>query len=430
MDMNSRNQYLKALIYKNDGYFNKSKKEKKIILDQYCKNTGLNRKYVIEKIKKKHYLKTTGDIKNRPKKGRKEFYDKRVVIELVKLWKIFSKPCSERLKSSIKDELDRLIRFNEIKCSEEVKNKLMKISKRTIDNKLKKTKEDERIRNKYGKNESGKINRLLYQQIPVKIFSEQDKYKVGNAEIDLVEHCGNSSAGEFVNTLSNADIATCWWEGDAFMGKGQFAVWQALKRQIERLPFELKEIHSDNGTEFINYHLLNYTKEINIGFSRSRPNKKNDNCLVEQKNYTHVRSVVGYCRYDTEIELNLINDIYRNELRLYKNFFQPVIRIKEKTRINGKIHRKYEEAKTPYQRVLESEEISQEKKDELTKIYDKLNPAELKRNLDKKLSKLYMIYQQKQSRIKNQLKVEEAQKLQESENDFGQVFKLQNEYIN
>ena len=130
-------------------------------------------------------------------------------------------------------------------------------------------------------------------------------------------------------------------------------------------------------------------------FSRSRPNKKNDNCFVEQKNWTHVKKYVGYLRYDTKEELKILNDLYRNELRLYKNFFQPVIKLVLKERIGGKIHRKYDIPKTPYQRVMESKEVPKEKKEELKKIYKSLNPAELKKAIDRKLDFLYKAYQKK-----------------------------------
>jgi len=219
---------------------------------------------------------------------------------------------------------------------------------------------------------------------------------LGNIQTDLIEHCGQSARGEYINTVSNTDIATGWWEGEAIMGRGQIPTQEGLDRARKRFPFDWREIHSDNGTEYINAHLFKYTEKENLRFSRSRPNKKNDNCFVEQKNWTHVKKFVGYLRYDTQEEQEILNGLYRNELRLYKNFFQPVIKLKEKVRIGGKIHRKYETAKTPYQRVMESKEVSKEKKQELKKIYETLNPAELKRAIDRKLDLLYKAYQKKQ----------------------------------
>jgi hypothetical protein len=291
---------------------------------------------------------------------------------------------------------ERLKELGEMNCSKEVLDKLRKISAKTIDRKLKHQKEIERIRKKYQK----KVHPLLYQKIPVKLSDEWDRSQLGNIQTDLIEHCGQSARGEYINTISNTDIATGWWEGEAIMGRGQIPTQEGLDKARKRFPFEWKEIHSDNGTEYINAHLFRYTQQEGLGFSRSRPNKKNDNCFVEQKNWTHVKKYVGYLRYDTKEELEIINDLYQNELRLYKNFFQPVIKLISKERVGGKIHRKYDIPKTPYQRVMKSKEVSEEKKQGLKKIYESLNPAELKRIIDRKLNLLYKAYQKKNKSIK------------------------------
>jgi hypothetical protein len=391
MDMQSRNQYLRALIEKR-GYLLKSKKEKSKLLDEYCKTTGQNRNYVIRKIRKGAYLKSGFG-----KRRRKEYYDGYVKEALVKIWQIFDYPCGQRLEAILKAGMaERLKELGEMNCSKEVLDKLRKISAKTIDRKLKHQKEIERIRKKYQK----KVHPLLYQKIPVKLSDEWDRSQLGNIQTDLIEHCGQSARGEYINTISNTDIATGWWEGEAIMGRGQIPTQEGLDKARKRFPFEWKEIHSDNGTEYINAHLFRYTQQEGLGFSRSRPNKKNDNCFVEQKNWTHVKKYVGYLRYDTKEELEIINDLYQNELRLYKNFFQPVIKLISKERVGGKIHRKYDIPKTPYQRVMESKEVSEEKKQGLKKIYESLNPAELKRVIDRKLNLLYKAYQKKNKSIK------------------------------
>lgn len=389
MDLMSRSQYLKTLIQRH-GYLLKSKKQKSLILDEYCKNTGQNRKYVIWQIRKGKYLQYTVPNKQK-RRNRKEYYDNAVKLALIHCWEIFDYPCGQRLEPLLKQEVDRLRSLGELKCSEEVAIKLKKISFRTIDEKLKHQKEVEGLRKRYHK----KNNPLLYQKIPIKLSTEWDRSQFGNIQIDLVEHCGQSTRGEYICTLSSNDIATGWWEGTAIMGRGQCRTFEALIWLKERYPFAWKEIHSDNGSEFINSHLFRYIQKEGLGFSRSRPNKKNDNCFVEQKNWTHVRKFVGYLRYDTQEELEILNDLYRNELRLYKNFFQPVIKLISKERVGGKIYRKYEGAKTPYQRVMESEEISAEIKKEIEKIYESLNPAQLKRDIEMKLDRLYKSYQKK-----------------------------------
>ena len=179
------------------------------------------------------------------------------------------------------------------------------------------------------------------------------------------------------------------------MGKGQDPTFKALKKIRKRTPFSWKGIDSDNGPEFINYHLINYCEKENLEFTRSRPNKKNDNAYIEQKNWTHVRKIVGYLRYDTDQELILMNSLYEKELRLYKNFFSPVMKLKEKERIGGRVKRKYDTPKTPYQRLLGSGQVSDEKKKELEAIYRSLNPAELKRKIDEKTRRLYTVYEKK-----------------------------------
>ena len=192
------------------------------------------------------------------------------------------------------------------------------------------------------------------------------------------------------------------------MGRGQERAQQALAQTRLRYPFPWHEVHSDNGTEFINWHLYRYCGEEHLAFSRSRPYKKNDNCLVEQKNWTHVRKCIGYLRHDTEEELNILNNLYRNELRLFKNFFQPVMKLVLKERAGGRIHRKYDTPATPYARVMASPEISHDVKTRLQFLYESLNPAALKRAIDEKLNLLYRTYRAKNSLS---LKVEPMKKL-------------------
>ena len=179
------------------------------------------------------------------------------------------------------------------------------------------------------------------------------------------------------------------------MGKGQDPTFKALKKIRKRTPFRWKGVDSDNGPEFINYHLINYCEKEDLEFTRSRPNKKNDNAYIEQKNWTHVRKTVGYLRYDTDKELALVNSLYENELRLYKNFFSPVMKLIKKERVAGKLKRQYDIPKTPYQRLMGSGQISEEKKKELQIIYRSLNPAELKRKIEEKTHKLYQLYEEK-----------------------------------
>ena len=218
---------------------------------------------------------------------------------------------------------------------------------------------------------------------------------MGFQEVDLVSHCGGNSSGQFAHTVSLTEISSGWWEGEGIMSKGQLQTLTSLKQMRKRTPFDWLGIDSDNGGEFINHHLLRYCQSESLEFSRSRPNYKNDNAYIEQKNWTHVRQVVGYARYDSQQEIECLNDLYRHELRLYKNFFLPQMKLKSKTRIDGQLKRKYEKAKTPYQRLLDSAQLSEKQTATLKETYHHLNPAQLKRQIEKKLFKLHLLYQHK-----------------------------------
>lgn len=401
MDMHSRNQYLKQL--RREYLKTKPKKQRGKLLNEAEKRTGLERKYLIKKLKVKSNL----DKLPSERKRRKAFYGNQVRTALVQVWRIFDYPCGQRLEPLLKNEVGGLRKLGELICTDETAAKLKEISFRTIDEKLKHQKEVERQKRKYRK----KIHPLLYQKIPIKTSDEQDRMKSGNIQIDLVEHCGCSASGEYANSLSSTDISTGWWEGEAVMGRGQEGTLAGLRQARLRYPFCWQEIHSDNDTAFINWHLFHYCQKEKLGFSRSRPYKKNDNNLIEQKNWTHVKKFVGYLRYDTSKELNVLNDLYRHELRLYKNFFQPVMKLKSKIRMGGKIRRRYDKAKTPYQRIMATKKISQEAKAELRQIHDSLNPAGLKRAIDGKLNLLYQTYRQKQNQKNETLKVENKKKL-------------------
>ncbi len=390
MDMPSRNQYLKEL--RTEYLKTKSKKKRGELLNEAEKRTKLERKYLVVKLRPKSNLDKTST----ERKKKKQYYDNSIKPALAQMWRIFDHPCGQRLEPLLKSETDKLRLLNELLCSNEVALKLKQMGSATIDRKLKHQKEVERIKDKY----NSKIHPLLYQKIPVKVFGEQNREELGNIQIDLIEHCGASAAGQFVNTLSSTDISSGWWESEAVMGKGQENTLEGIKMARNRFPFPWIEIHSDNGAEFINAHLFKYAGSEELGFSRSRPYKKNDNCLVEQKNWTHVKKFVGYVRYDTVEEQDILNDLYRNELRLFKNFFQPVIKLVLKERIGGKIHRKYDNPRTPYHRLMESEKIIEQTKQQLKATYESLNPAQLKRIIDQKLNLLYGVYGNKNKTLK------------------------------
>lgn len=382
MDMHSRNQYLKVLI---EDYLKADKKGKGRLLDEYCRNTEQNRKYVIRKINQMVFKEP------RPRKKRRALYGYDVRDVLSKIWKVFDYPCGQRLRPVLLGEVDRLREMGSLKIPDVLAEKLKSISSATIDRLLRPIKERWRYERK-GKHY--KSRDLLYKRIPLRL-TDWDTGEVGYVEMDLVVHCGASAVGEYINTLSAMEISSGWWEAEAIMGRGQQRTFDAIEAIRQRMPFDWKGIDSDNDSAFINAHLLKYCETQGLEFTRSRPNRKNDNAYIEQKNYTHVRRPLGYLRYDTAEEQEIINDLYRNELRLYKNFFQPVMKLIRKERVNGKLKRVYDIAKTPYQRLIESGQLSPEKVESLKRLYQRLNPVELKKVIDSRLERLYHTYQKK-----------------------------------
>lgn len=383
--MASRKQYLRTLL---ERYLRARKQQKGSILDEYCRNTGQNRKYVIRRI---GGLATT---EPRPPRKRAPRYGQDTARALEKLWRIFDFPCGQRLRPLIQTELDRLRRLGELEVSVQTAEKLRRVSPATIDRLLRPKKQAWKLHRQYGVKGPG----LIAKKIPLRMGTGKN-LRVGFVDMDLVLHCGSSTAGEYGHSLSTLDLGSAWWEAEVVMGRAQRRIFNALNEIEARSPFPWLAIHSDNDNAFINGQLYDYTVERGLGFTRSRPYCKNDNPHIEQKNFTHIRKPLGYLRYDTPEELALIQDLYRNELRLYKNFFQPVMMLARKVRVSGRPKRTYGPAKTPYHRLIESGQVSPEKARELKELYLSLNPAELKRQTDRKLNRLYDLYRKKKKRL-------------------------------
>jgi hypothetical protein len=382
MDMHSREQYLESL---REEYRRAGKKQKKRLLNEARKRTHLNRKVLIRKLA--HPAKVRASRKRPP---RKATYGVEVLATLVQVWEIFDYPCGQRLVPVLRGELERLRKARELACSDEVAQKLGRISAKTIDRLLAREKRERQLRR--NRNPAG--HPLLYQKIPVKVAAEWETSQVGNVQVDYVEHCGRSMAGEYVHTLSAVDIASSWWEGEPIAQRTQEATRAGMTAIRQRLPFRILEIHPDNDRRMINDLLWRYCRRTHIRMSRSRPYKKNDNAWVEQRNWTHVRKVVGYRRLDTTAELAALRELYKY-LRLYKNYFQPAMKLKAKVRSGGKIHRQYEEARTPYQRLLDSGQLSQRAEKRLRHEYESLNVAELRRKVEELRNRLFDLIENK-----------------------------------
>ena len=372
--MHAREQYLEQVRKE---YRRASKKEKTRLLNEARKRTRLARKVLIRKLAHPAKLKQT-------KAKRGVSYGADVLTTLVEVWEVFGFACGQRLVAALRTEVPRMRAAGHLKCSDQVAAKLAKISASTVDRLLRREKQVRRV----NRPRSATVHPLLYQKIPVKVAADWDTDEVGNVQIDYVEHCGRSTGGQYIHTVSVVDIASGWWEGEAIPARTQEATREALDRIRKRAPFRFREIHPDNDHGLINDLLWRYCRQRQIKLSRSRPYKKNDNAWVEQRNWTHVRKEVGYRRFDTTGELAALTALYA-ALRLYKNFFQPALKLKTKERVGGKIHRKYEAAATPYQRLLDSGQLSAVAEKRLRKQYEQLNVVELRRDIDRLRNALF-----------------------------------------
>ncbi len=363
-------------------YLKADKKGKNKILNEFCSNTNYHRKYAIRILQAGF---NNNKIKEAGRKKRKRIYGSVVMAVIIKIWELLEYPCGLRLKPSLLSMVEVLERHKEIVVDNATKKKLKKISSKTIDRRLGKERELRRLKRNRGTTRHGS---LLKSSIPIKI-TNWDINEVGFMEMDTVSHNGGDPAGEFISSLDLVEIYSGWSEQYAVMGKGKKGIVAAVDNAKQTIPFVLKGLDSDGGSEFINWHMVDYCVNNNLGFTRSRPDRSNDNAYVEQKNYTHIRRWLGYRRYATQEQLRLINNLYRNELRLFNNFFRPVMKIISKEKVNNSVcKKKYDLAQTSYQRLINSNQISTGKKKELEKLYLSLNPVQLKKIIDDKIKKI------------------------------------------
>ena len=379
-------------------YRRSAKKIKGQILDEFIQLTKYKRNYaswilrnygreIFTRIDGQWVKIIVGKARKKEPGKRPRKYDDKVLKTLKKVWYIFDCMCGKRFAPTLKSMLPLLEKHGEIDFGEEVKEKLLTVSPATIDRLLSAEKKKMRLK---GRSHT-KPGTLLKHKIPIRTFSDWDEDRPGFLEIDLVGHDGGDSRGDFAFTLDATDVNSGWTEPWAVKNKAQKWVFEALLDiRITKLPFELLGIDSDNGSEFINDHLMRYCKQEGITFTRSRPYRKNDNCFVEQKNNMVVRKYAGYMRFDTEEELKVLNELYRS-LRLLINYYHPSQKLIQKTRNGSKVKKKYNVAKTPCQRLLGSEYVSEATKRFLKSQFESYNPVELRRNIYKLQSKLFRI---------------------------------------
>lgn len=377
-------EYFKAIYSR---YHKATKTIKQMILNEFCQICGYNRKYAIRKLNGIH----PEDIEaNKVKRKRDKIYSNTALSIIESVWESAGYPWSERLKVILNDWLPWI--KQRYKITPDIEKEILSISPSQIDRRLK-NKKDKIKKRMYGRTKPGT---LLRHQIPIRTDNFDIK-KPGYAEIDTVAHCGNSADGDFAYTVNQTDIHTTWTESRAVLGRGETGVIQALDEMRKDSPFPVLSYDPDNGGEFINWHLVRYCDKNKIGLSRSRPYKKDDQAHIEQKNWTHVRKLIGWDRYDTQQAVDAINDLYRNELRIFMNIFMPSVKLLSKKHVGSKLTRIYDAPKTPLQRLLDSKHYDTRNVKELQSLHNSFNPFQLAESIEKKLLHIWKLANHRQS---------------------------------
>ncbi len=383
MGNQGRWEYLRAIY---ERYRKAGRKAKQVILTEFCANTGYHRKYAIRLLNGPRPEKRPG----RPKRKRGLSYSQETLAVLTAVWEAAGYPWSVRLKALLPLWLPWIRQRFRLRA--EVEKQLLQISPRQMDRRLKAHK-TQRRRRLYGRTKPGY---LLKHQIPVKT-DRWDVHTPGFTEVDLVSHSGNAASGEFAHTLNVTDIHSTWTESRAVLGRGEEAVQRALNEIAGVLPFPLRGVDSDNGSEFINWHLQKWCQQNEIQLTRGRPYKKDDNAHVEQKNWTHVRKLLGWDRYDTHQAVAAINDLYRHELRLWLNLFLPSVKLLKKVRVGSKVRRVYDGPRTPFERVRACLQADPAPVTRLEALRKSLDPFQLSRSIERKLERIYRLANRRRS---------------------------------
>jgi len=361
-------------------YQKASRTERQRILDEFCANCSYHRKHAIRSLN--HPLPAAKAAPRRRPRGRT--YGSQTLSVLKAVWAAADYPWSVRLKALLPEWMPWIRR--RFRLTPEIEGQLLRISARSIDYRLGGEKRKLR-RRLYGRTKPGT---LLKHHIPLKT----DHWYVqapGFTEIDLVSHSGNSACGDFCYSLNLTDIHTGWTETQAVLGKSQEAVRAALETIRQALPFSLRGIDSDNGSEFINDHLYRYCQAADIQFTRGRPYKKDDNAHIEQKNWTHVRRLLGYVRYDSEEARDAINDLYRHELRRFQNLFLPSVKLAKKERVGSRLRRRYAAPQTPLQRLVACGAADPVRVAELQCLRQSLDPFQLSAAVEAKRVRIFAL---------------------------------------
>ncbi|MGB7295624.1 MAG: hypothetical protein WBC70_08550 [Candidatus Aminicenantales bacterium] len=379
MKLKSRKAYMDAIY---ERYHKCPKQSRTRILNEICEVCGYHRKYALWSINQ--WRANQGQPPPRKRRRRGKLYPPEVMSIIEKVWEAAGYPWSVRLKEILRLWLPWIRR--RIGLGEARETKLLIISPSTIDRALRDKKR--RLRRRiYGRTKPGT---LLRHRIEVRC-EHWDVKVPGYLELDLVSHSGSCAEGEFFYTLNLTDIASTWDESCSVMGKGEEAVIEALQEITEALPFPVLGIDSDNGSEFINWHLKAYCDARDLQFTRSRPYKKDDNAHIQQKNWTHVRKLIGWDRYDSPRALNAMKNLFRHELRLYVNLFQPSVKLVQAICKGSRRTRHYDHPQTPLDRLLNLKAGDAQRLEQLSRLRLQTDPFELAARVQEKLEVIWSL---------------------------------------
>ena len=373
MARRSKHEYLRIMWQR---YQHAGRAERSALLDEVTRMCGYHRKYAIGLLTRRRPPQA------RPRRvpKRRPTYSAEAISVLAWIWEEAGYLCAGRLKAALPIWLPWVRQRRPV--SPAMERELLTISARQIDRRLQARKH--RLKRRlYGTTRPGT---LLKHLVPLKT-DHWDVTQPGYLEIDLVSHSGASAAGEFLHTLDAVDIHTGWVERQAVRGKGQHGILQALTTIAQQLPFTLRGLDSDNGSEFINSHLVAFCARRRIQFTRSRPYKKDDNAHVEQKNWTHVRKLVGWDRYDTMEAQQALNVLYA-ELRLFQNLFQPSMKLLRKERRGSRLLRRYDAPQTPWERVQACADVDAAKVAALERRFRRTDPFVLAQHIGQHLDQV------------------------------------------